>query len=113
MAAGRTEADFSGHRVKEIIADNVWPDDLAVDEQGDVWIAELRGKVHHYDAQSGEVRQIAHLQTTDPTNVEHGLYGIEVDPDFYDGSPYVYLYYAEPHTFINALSRFVYEDGRY
>ena len=75
MVAGRTDASFSGHRVKEVIADNVWPDDIAVDEQGDVWIAELRGKVHHYDAQSGEVRQIAHLQTTDPTNVEHGLYG--------------------------------------
>ncbi len=112
MVAGRTEASFSGYRVKEVIADNVWPDDIAVDEQGDVWIAELRGKVHHYNAQSGEVRQIAHLQTTDPTNVEHGLYGIEVDPDFYGGSPYVYLYYAEPHTFINTLSRFVYEDGQ-
>lgn len=112
MAAGRTETDFSGHRIKEVIAENVWPDDIAVDEQGDVWIAELRGKVHHYNAETGEVTQIAHLQTTDPTNVEHGLFGIEVDPEFYEGAPYVYLYYAEPHTFINTLSRFTYGDGR-
>lgn len=111
MTAGRTDTDFSGHRIKEVIADNVWPDDIAVDEQGDVWIAELRGKIHHYDAETDEVTQIAHLQTTDPTNVEHGLLGIEVDPEFYEGSPYIYLFYTEPHTFINTLSRFTYADG--
>ena len=44
--------DFSGHRVKEMIAENVWPDDLAVDERGNVWIAELTGKIHRYDAQT-------------------------------------------------------------
>ena len=112
MAAGRVEADFSGHRVKETIAEDVWPDDLAVDERGNVWIAELRGKVHRYDAVSGVVEQTAQLATTDPTNIEHGLYGIEVDPSFYDGEPYVYLYYAEQGTFINTLSRFEYQDGR-
>ena len=112
MAAGRLDADFSGHRVKEVIADNVWPDDIAVDERGNVWIAELRGKIHHYNAETGEVRQIAHLPTTDPTKIEHGLYGIEVDPDFYNGSPYVYLFYAEQETVINTLSRFEYRDGQ-
>ncbi len=111
MVAGRTDVDFSGHRIKEVIADNVWPDDIAVDEQGDVWIAELRGKIHHYDAETDDVTQIAHIQTTDPTNIEHGVFGIEVDPEFYEGSPYLYLYYTEPHTFINTLSRFTYEEG--
>ncbi|HMB91924.1 MAG TPA: ThuA domain-containing protein, partial [Rhodothermales bacterium] len=112
MAAGRIPADFSGHRVKEVLSENVWPDDIAVDEMGNVWIAELRGKVHRYDATSGETQQIAHLQTTDPTKIEHGLYGIEVDPNFYEGEPYVYLYYAEPETFINTLSRYTYADGQ-
>ena len=112
IAAGRIEANFGGYREKEVIADDVWPDDIAVDARGNVWIAELRGKVHRYDATSGSVTQIAALPTTDPTNVEHGLYGIEVDPDFYEGSPFVYLYYAEPHTFINTLSRFTYRDGQ-
>lgn len=111
IAAGRLDADFSGRRIKETIAEGVWPDDLAVDERGNVWIAELRGKIHRYDAESGEVQQIAHIETTDPTNIEHGMYGIEVDPDFYDGAPYVYLYYAEPESFINTLSRFTYRDG--
>ena len=111
MAAGRTDANFGGHREKVVIADNVWPDDIAVDERGNVWIAELRGKVHHYDAATGSVAQIATLPTTDPTNVEHGLFGIEVDPEFYSGAPYIYLYYAEQPTFINTLSRFTYTDG--
>lgn len=111
MAAGRIESDFSGQLVKETIAENVWPDDIAVDDVGNVWIAELRGKVHRYDAATGETRLIGEVPTTNPEKIEHGLYGIEVDPDFYSGSPYVYLFYAEPETFINTLSRYEYRDG--
>ena len=112
MVAGRIPAKFSGRRIKEVIADNVWPDDIAVDEQGDVWIAELRGKIHHYDAETGEVRQLANMPTTDPTGIEHGIYGIEVDPNFYNGEPYVYIFYAEQNTFINTLSRFEYRNDQ-
>ena len=72
----RIESDFSGHMVKETISDNVWPDDLAVDDEGNVWIAELNGKVHRYDNETGETKLIAELPTTDPKNIEHGLYGI-------------------------------------
>ncbi|HET6569333.1 MAG TPA: ThuA domain-containing protein [Rhodothermales bacterium] len=112
MAAGRIPADFGGYRVKETIADNVWPDDIAIDERGNVWIAELQGKVHRYDAATGETTQIAQIQTTNPVNIEHGLYGIEVDPEFYSGQQYIYLYYAEPESFINTLSRFEFRDGK-
>ncbi len=111
MAAGRVDADFSGHREQETVAPDVWPDDIAVDERGNVWIAELQGKVHRYDASTGQTEQIAQVNTTDPTKIEHGLYGIEVDPNFYDGEPYVYLYYAEPETFINTLYRYEYRNG--
>ena len=111
-AANRVPTNFSGHRVKETIAENVWPDDLTIDERGNVWIAELRGKVHLYDAQTRQTRQVAQVNTTDPTNIEHGLYGILVDPQFYSGQPYVYLYYAEPETFVNTLSRFTYQNGQ-
>lgn len=106
VAAGRVDADFTGHREKEVIADGVWPDDIAVDQQGDVWIAELRGKLHHYDSETGETRLMTTIPTTDPTGIEHGLYGVEIDPNFYDGEPYLYLFYAEQNTFINTLSRF-------
>lgn len=112
MAAGHVPADFRGHRVKEVIAEGVWPDDIAVDERGNVWIAELTGKVHRYDAATGETRVIGQIETTDPTKIEHGLFGIEVDPEFYDGSPYVYVYYAEPGSFVNVLARIPYRDGR-
>ena len=111
IAAGRLDANMGdGKRAYEVLAEDVWPDDIAVDDNGHVWIAELRGKIHRYDADTGETRQIAHLDGPDPTNVEHGLLGIEVDPAFYEGEPYVYLFYTEPKTFTNTLSRFTYRD---
>ena len=111
IAGGRVPADFGGRMVKETISDRVWPDDLAVDEQGDVWIAELTGKIYRYRPGGGEPRLVAELPTTNPLGLEHGLYGLEVDPNFYRGEPYVYAYYAERETFINTLSRFTYRDG--
>ncbi len=111
MAAGTVDANFSGYRVKEVVAEGVWPDDIAIDDEGDVWIAELRGKVWHLNSKTDELRLIAEIPTTNPTNIEHGLYGLEVDPDFYNGEPWVYAYYAERETFINTLSRYRYEDG--
>src|SRR5690606_4986662 len=77
-----------------------------------VWIVELTGKVFRYDAASGQTAQVAQIPTTDPTNIEHGLFGIEIDPNFYNGEPYVYLYYAQPETFINTLSRFTFANGQ-
>ncbi len=112
VVAGRTDASFGGYRVKEVIAPDVWPDDISIDERGNVWIAELRGNIHRYDAESGETHLIAEIPTTDPTGIEHGVYGIETDPNFYAGEPYVYVFYAEPNTFLNKLSRFEYRNDR-
>lgn len=111
IAAGRIDAEFGGRRVKETIAENVWPDDIAVDDRGNVWIAELRGKVHRYDAETEQTTQIGFIETTDPTNIEHGLFGIEVDPNFYEDEPWVYLYYTERETVINTLVRMQYRNG--
>jgi cytochrome c len=110
IAAGRVEADFGGRRVKEVISADVWPDDIAVDDRGNVWIAELRGKIHRYDATTKQTRLLAEIKTTDPTGIEHGIYGIEVDPNFYAGEPYVYIFYAEPETFVNTLLRYEYRN---
>jgi glucose/arabinose dehydrogenase len=112
MAAGRVPGDFTGHRVKETIAPNVWPDDLAIDDQGNVWIAELTGKMHRYDPATRQTTVIGQLETTDPTNIEHGLMGIEVDPNFHRGEPYVYVFYTKPESFVNTLSRYTFRDGK-
>ena len=112
IAAGRLPADFGGRRVKETIAENVWPDDLAIDVQGNVWIAELTGKIHRYDPATKQTTLVGQLNTTDPTNIEHGLLGIEVDPNFHQGEPYLYLFYTVPESFVNTLSRFTVRDGR-
>lgn len=112
IAAGTLPAELEGRRVKETIASDVWPADLVVDERGNVWIAELTGKIHRYDARTRRTDVVAEIPTTDPTKIEHGLYGIELDPDFYEGEPQVYVYYAQRETFINTLSRFWYGNGR-
>jgi glucose/arabinose dehydrogenase len=111
MAAGRLPADFSGHRVKETIAQNVWPDDIAIDDQGIVWIAELTGRIHRYDPQTKQTTVAGQLPTTDPTNIEHGLLGIEVDPNFHRGEPYLYVFYTVPEAYVNTLSRFTVTNG--
>ena len=103
IAAVRTDAGFGVRRIKVVISKEVWPNDIAVGrdgrERGNVWIAELRGKLYRFDAATGDLELIGELKTADPTNIEHGLYSIEIDPAFYDGSPCVYMYYAQPHTF--------------
>jgi hypothetical protein len=111
-AAGRTPADFGGHRVKETIAKNVWPDDIVADEEGNVWIAELTGRLLRYDGKTKQTTEVADIPTTDPTNIEHGLFGVEIDPNFYKGEPYVYVYRALRESFVNTLSRFTYRDGK-
>jgi glucose/arabinose dehydrogenase len=112
QAAGRTPADFSGHRVKETVAKDVWPDDIVADDQGNVWIAELTGRILRYDGQTKQTAVVAEMPTTDPTNIEHGVFGIEIDPNFYKGEPYVYVYRALRESFVNTLSRFTYRDGK-
>jgi cytochrome c len=112
MAAGDIAADFSGRLVKDVIADDVWPDDIAVDERGNIWIAELSGGVHLYDNATGQVRHLVTLNTTDPTNIEHGLMGIEVDPNFYNGEPWVYLFYTDPEKITNTLWRYQYRNNQ-
>jgi glucose/arabinose dehydrogenase len=98
--------------VKEVLADSVWPDDLAADDNGNVWIAELTGNIFRYDAATKQTRLVATVPTTDPTNIEHGVYGIEIDPNFDRGENWVYIYRAEPETFINTLSRYRYQNNR-
>ncbi|HET8655414.1 MAG TPA: ThuA domain-containing protein, partial [Longimicrobiaceae bacterium] len=111
-AAGTVPADFSGHRVKQTIARDVWPDDVVADSMGNVWIAEITGRVLRYDGGTGETRTVAEIPTVDPTNTDHGLKGIEIDPDFYEGQPYVYVYRGLPESYDNVLSRYTFHDGR-
>jgi glucose/arabinose dehydrogenase/type 1 glutamine amidotransferase len=112
MAAGRVPADFAGHRVKEPVVTDVWAVDQAIDTRGNVWVVNLLGRLHYHDIATGQTTLALEIATTDPAQIEHGLLGVAVDPEFYDGQPYVYLYYTEPETIINTLSRFTWRDGR-
>ncbi len=114
VAAGRVSANCTGYFEKEQIIQGIWAVTMAVDKRGDLWIGGLNGDMWRWDHQTGEVYSIGsigHL-TPHPQNIEHGLLGIEVDPNFYEGEPYVYLYYTREDTFINTLSRFEFRDGQ-
>jgi glucose/arabinose dehydrogenase/type 1 glutamine amidotransferase len=112
IAAGRIDADLGGRRTKETIASDVWATNLAVDSRNNIWIVELTGEVHRWNHATGETELMGEIPTTDPAQIEHGLYDVLADPAFYDGEPYIYAYYAQPETFINTLSRFTVRDGR-
>jgi glucose/arabinose dehydrogenase len=112
MAAGRVPTDFGGARAKQTLMRDVWATNLAIDPRENVWVVELTGKVHRWDPATGETTLMGEIPTTDPAQIEHGLYDVEVDPDFYNGQPYIYAYYAERETFINTLSRFEVRGGR-
>jgi glucose/arabinose dehydrogenase len=112
IAAGRLETDMTGRRVKETLADSVWATNLAIDARQNVWIVELTGRVHRWDATTKQSEVVGEIPTTDPAQIEHGLYDVGIDPNFYEGEPYVYAYRAQPETFINTLSRYEFRNGK-
>ena len=86
-----------------------------------VFIAELHGKIKVTDLTSGVTRVVAHLEVDyrkrGPKwswDVESGVLGIAVDPDF-ENNQWVYLCYSKPggekKIHDHVVSRFRYESG--
>lgn len=94
--------------IKEKITDSI-PRPMALDiaNDGTLFVISIEGYLYEV-SQDGDTQQLLSLETT--TEGEHGLMGIALDPDFEENG-HIYLYYTEPETFVNKLSRFTYEDG--
>ncbi|QDV74348.1 NPCBM/NEW2 domain-containing protein [Botrimarina mediterranea] len=79
------------------------PTTLDIDESGRVWVAYQDGRIEVLEPGASEP-VFAHQLDADGS-AEHGLQGLELDPDF-ENNHYVYVYYTantpEPH---NRLSR--------
>ena len=95
------------------------PTEMAILPNNDVLIAQRRGQVVHYNANTGELKQIAlldvyHTAIENPgVNVENGLMGLQKDPDYRDNH-WIYLYYSPTgDAWVNRLSRFKYIDGEF
>ena len=86
------------------------PTEMAVLPGGDVLIAQRRGEVMRYREADRSVTPVARLDVyatskTPGVNVEEGLLGITIDPDFATNR-FVYLFYSPRDTSVNRLSRF-------
>lgn len=83
------------------------PMELAVAKDGRVFYVERTGTVRVWNPQTSKVTDIASLQvfTTGGKNLEDGLLGITLDPDFLKNN-WVYLYYSPVNAVENRLSRF-------
>ena len=95
------------------------PTEMTILPDNDVLISQRGGTVLHYNAQSGELKEVAALDVYDTAlkaegvNVENGLMGLQKDPDYQDNH-WIYLYYSPAgDNWVNRLSRFKFEDDRF
>ncbi|MGB5434560.1 MAG: ThuA domain-containing protein [Maribacter sp.] len=93
------------------------PTEMAVLPNNDVVIAQRRGEILVYDADTEELKEIAKLDVyykalnAPGVNVENGLLGLQKDPDFATNH-WIYLYYSPTgDKWVNRMSRFKFKEG--
>ncbi len=93
------------------------PTEMTVLPNNDVLIAQRRGEIMLYKADTKELTQVALLDVYSKTlntpgvNAEEGVMGLQKDPD-YATNHWIYVYYAPSgDAWVNRLSRFKYVDG--
>ncbi|MEQ1693873.1 MAG: ThuA domain-containing protein, partial [Gemmatimonas sp.] len=88
------------------------PTEMAVMPSGDVLIAQRGGEVVLYRDADRSVRPAGRVavysKSANGTNVEEGLLGLTIDPDFATNH-FVYLFYSPADTSVNRLSRFEFD----
>ncbi len=88
------------------------PTEMAVLPNGDVLIAQRGGEVAHYRDADHSVHAAGKIavyaKAKNGTNVEEGLLGLTLDPDFATNK-FVYLFFSPVDTSVNRLSRFEFD----
>ncbi|MGV3558511.1 PQQ-dependent sugar dehydrogenase [Larkinella arboricola] len=80
------------------------PTEMAILPNNNVLIVERKGGVRLYDAQSKELKTIAHFNVF--SGIEDGLLGVALDPDFKNNN-WAYFYYAVGgEEWVNHLARY-------
>lgn len=104
---------------KEVLAGDLnEPTELTVLPDLSVLIAERKGGIKYYNAQTRKIGEVAHLQVyhhtlhTEGVNVEMGLMGLQADPH-YSKNHWVYVYYSPVDTSVDRLSRFKFQNGQF
>lgn len=92
------------------------PTEMTVLPDLDILVAQRRGEIWHYDAESEAIKEVAKLDVYWKTdvqgvNAEEGLMGLQKDPNFASNG-HVFVYYAPTgEEWVNRLSRFTFKDG--
>lgn len=95
------------------------PTEMTILPNNDILVAQRRGEVMHYNAETKELKEVLKLSVYDKTlntpgvNAEEGLMGIQKDPNFSKNN-WVYLYYAPTGDIqVNRLSRMKFTDDAF
>lgn len=94
------------------------PTEMAILPNKDVLIAERRGGIKHYNAETEELTDIAtldvyHTSGVQGVNAEEGLMGLQKDPNYSENN-WIYVYYSPSGQLqVNRLSRFKFADGKW
>lgn len=95
------------------------PMEIAVAENGDLYVVEREGRVLRVRPSTGGVFEIGKLEVAalrasapdSPVSREDGILGLALDPDFAKNQR-LYLYYSDLKKPLNRLARFEIRDGR-
>ena len=91
------------------------PTEMAILPNSDVLIAQRRGELILYKAESKEIKQVGYLDVYDESgipyvNAEEGFMGLQADPNFAENN-WVYAFYSPTGDLsVNRLSRFKFEN---
>ena len=121
---GHKGLDYRKVTTAQIPAESLWtktdltmgtlaePTEMAVLPTKDVLIAQRGGEIVLYKDADRSVKPAGKLavysKSKNGSNVEEGLLGLAIDPDF-ASNKYVYVFYSPADTTVNRLSRFVME----
>ncbi|MFY7922615.1 MAG: ThuA domain-containing protein [Gemmatimonas sp.] len=110
--AERPPADSLFRKVSLTMGTLAEPTEMAVLPNGDVLIAQRGGEVMLYHAADKRVTSAGAVavynRSKNGSNVEEGLLGLTIDPDFATNG-FVYLFYSPADTSVNRLSRFAFD----
>ncbi|HEY1121225.1 MAG TPA: PQQ-dependent sugar dehydrogenase [Haloferula sp.] len=95
------------------------PIEIAVSENGDLYVAEREGRILRVRPSTGGMFEIGKLEVAalrasapdSPVSREDGILGLALDPAF-EKNQRLYLYYSDPKKPLNRLARFMIRDGR-
>lgn len=117
-ATTQTPPDMDRFSKKPLLTGTFYePTEMTILPNNDVLIAQRRGEIMHYSAETGKVSQVALLDVyhkvleAEGVNAEEGLMGLQKDPD-YETNHWVYVFYAPTgDKWVNRLSRFKFKDN--